>query len=319
MRRCPLATLVTDVRPVRMNHGCLDGAAAFETALRGARRRDARRLHQLRQMLRGLSDHRARPASPTPIRRRRSRACSTSCASATGRRPRANGRAPACSRASASRSATTASTRASCSTWRASPWRAPRTSRASGASSASTASAWSRATSTQLSRMQLTDAQLARLGQNPSAEPARQRRAAGRRVLHRLQRAQDAAHRAARARHHGRARRELSRHGRPEPLLRRRADAHRRRRHLGPLRARTRMDKLAAQQDRTGAGLVPELLRSVHRGHAADGRAHARRAAVRDDAVRAVPAHRSSTACGRCCASRCRCGSRSIATPARPA
>ena len=67
-------------------------------------------------------------------------------------------------------------------------------------------------------------------------QPAGARRAAGLRLLHRLQRAQDAAHRAARARHHGHARRHLSGDGRSEPLLRRGADAHRRRRDLRPLR-----------------------------------------------------------------------------------
>ena len=67
------------------------------------------------------------------------------------------------------------------------------------------------------------------------AEPPPATSAAGLRVLHRLQRAQDPAHRAARARHHGYARRHLSGDGRAEPLLRRGADAHRRRRDLGPL------------------------------------------------------------------------------------
>ncbi len=56
--------------------------------------------------------------------------------------------------------------------------------------------------------------------------------AAGLRVLHRLQRAQDPAHRAARPRHHGCHRRHLSGDGRAEPLLRRGAGPHRRRRDL---------------------------------------------------------------------------------------
>ena len=151
-----------------------------------------------------------RPASPTPIRQPRSRACSTSCAPATGRTSRANGRIPACSRASASRSATTASTRASCSTWRASPWRAPKNEPREQRKLGVDGFRLVARDVMQLSRMQLTDAQLARLGQDPSARMKQRRRAAGRRVLHRLQRAQDAAHRASRARHHGRARRELS-------------------------------------------------------------------------------------------------------------
>ena len=62
------------------------------------------------------------------------------------------------------------------------------------------------------------------------------RLAAGFRVLHRLQRAQDPAHRAACPRHHGRARRHLPGAGRAEPLLRHRADANGRRRDLRPVR-----------------------------------------------------------------------------------
>ena len=75
-------------------------------------------------------------------------------------------------------------------------------------------------------------------GSARSPTTARARRAAGFRVLHRLQRAQDPAHRAARARHHGCARHHLQGDGRADPLLRRRADAHRRRRDLRPLRAK---------------------------------------------------------------------------------
>ena len=60
---------------------------------------------------------------------------------------------------------------------------------------------------THLSQMQLDDALLARLGQG--AKQAGDRREARFRVLHRLQRAQDAAHRAVGARHHGCDRRHL--------------------------------------------------------------------------------------------------------------
>src|SRR5262249_14553049 len=90
---------------------------------------------------------RARPASPAPTRRRRSRACLISCAQATGQKVRARGQVPACSPVSASRSATTASPRASFSTGRAFRWREPVTSRASSARRASRASAWSPAMS----------------------------------------------------------------------------------------------------------------------------------------------------------------------------
>ena len=81
-----------------------------------------------------------------------------------------------------------------------------------------------------LSRLQLSEEALIRLGQRPSKEP-RARRAAGRGVLHRLQRAQDAAHRAALPRHHGHDRHRLSGDGRPDPLLRHQPASRRRHRH----------------------------------------------------------------------------------------
>ena len=64
---------------------------------------------------------------------------------------------------------------------------------------------------THISRMQLDDALLARLGQGARQASGAAGEPPGFRVLHRLQRAQDAAHRAACARHHGCARRHLSR------------------------------------------------------------------------------------------------------------
>ena len=107
-------------------------------------------------------------------------------------------------------------------------------------------------------------------------------RSAGFRVLHRLQRAEDAAYRAARARHHGCARRHLPGDGRAEPLLRRQADANRRRRDV-----RTHGRELdredVALEIRPGALLVPELLRPVHRDDDSGDRAPGRRAAVRDE------------------------------------
>ena len=85
-------------------------------------RGDARRLHPLRQMRRGLPDGRAGRDRPGATRMRRSsRACSTcSPAAPAPRRPSA-GRRSAPTAASASRPAITASTRALWSTWRGSP------------------------------------------------------------------------------------------------------------------------------------------------------------------------------------------------------
>ena len=97
-----------------------------------------------------------------------------------------------------------------------------------------------------ISQMQLDDELLTRLGQKPGGN-RRARDAARLRVLHRLQRAQDPAHCAPCARHHGYARRHLSGAGRPEPLLRRRADAHRRRRDIGAFR-REHHGQACAQQ-----------------------------------------------------------------------
>ena len=126
----------------------------------------------------------------------------------------------------------------------------------------------------------------ARAGQE--ARRGDRRRAAGFRVLYRLQRAQDPAHRAARARHHGCARHHLSGDGRAVPLLRRRAHALGRRRDVRP-HGHEHHRQAVALEVRPGPVLVPELLRAVHRDDLADGRAPARRAAVRDDAVHAVP------------------------------
>jgi hypothetical protein len=68
------------------------------------------------------------------------------------------------------------------------------------ASRASPHSASSARTSACLSRLQLSEESLIRLGQKPSKDAAA-RGPAGRGVLHRLQRAEDAAHRAALPRH----------------------------------------------------------------------------------------------------------------------
>ena len=54
-----------------------------------------------------------------------------------------------------------------------------------------------------------------------------------------------------------------------------------------------------AVEDQAGAGVVPELRHAVRRDRAADHRARHRREAVRHDAVHAVPACASSTSFGR--------------------
>ena len=115
------------------------------------------------------------------------------------------------------------------------------------------------------------------------------RRGAGLRVLYRLQCAEDAAYRAARPRHHGCARRLLPGDGRAEPLLRRHAAAHRRRRDVRAHGLEHDREAVALEF-RPGDLLVPELLRPVHGNDAADDRTAARLAAVRDDAVPALPA-----------------------------
>ena len=141
---------------------------------------------------------------------------------------------------------------------------------------------------TVLSRLQLDGEVLERLGQK-SASVAKPARGAGFRVLYRLQRAEDAAYRAACPRHHGCARHLLPGDGRAEPLLRRHAAAHRRHRDVRPHGLEHDREAVALEF-RPGDLLVPELLRPVHGNHAADAGAAARRAAVRDDAVHALPA-----------------------------
>ena len=150
-----------------------------------------------------------------------------------------------------------------------------------------------------LSRLQLSDEALIRLGQRPSKEPAASR-TAGRGVLHRLQRAQDAAHRAAVPRHHGRARHRLQGDGRADPLLRHRASCAPATPRRSSRFAANTINKLSQSKTGAGAGLVPELLRAVQRERAADLRARDRREAVRHDAVHALPACAISIGCGRC-------------------
>ena len=122
-----------------------------------------------------------------------------------------------------------------------------------------------------------------------AGQEAAGRRAPGLCVLYRLQRAQDAAYRAARARHHGCAGHDLRNNGRAQPLLRRRADAHRRRRDLRTVR-REHHRQTRAKQGQAGGVVVPVVPGAVRRHHAADAGEDARREAVRHDAVHDVPA-----------------------------
>ena len=145
---------------------------------------------------------------------------STSCAPARVPRPRANGRRPACSVGNASRRATTASIRASCWPWRASRSRKTRTScRSVGAEALRDFARLSRDV-TVLSRLQL-DRRGAGAPRPEIGVGLKAHRGPGLRLLHRLQRAQDAAHRATCARYHGCAWHHLPGDGRAEPLLRR--------------------------------------------------------------------------------------------------
>ena len=120
-----------------------------------------------------------------------------------------------------------------------------------------------------LSRLQLSEEALIRLGQRPSQGTPPRDRTAGRGVLHRLQRAQDAAHRAALPRHHGCDRHRLPGDGRADPLLRHRASCAPAT--PTPWRASPATPSTSCRSRRpAGAGLVPELLHAVQRDHAAD-------------------------------------------------
>ena len=116
---------------------------------------------------------------------------------------------------------------------------------------------------TVLSRLQLDTEVLERLGQK-SASVSAPVEAPGLRVLHRLQCAQDPAHRLACPRYHGCARRQLPGDGRTEPLLRHHATRPRRRRD-GWSHGLEHHGEAVALQVGPGDLLVPELLRPVHR------------------------------------------------------
>jgi hypothetical protein len=119
-------------------------------------------------------------------------------------------------------------------------------------------------------------------------------RAAGLRILHRLQCVEDAAHCAACARHHGCAWHLLPGDGGTEPLLRRDAASPGRRRDVRPDGHEQRRQALAFEIG-SGDFVVPELLRPVHGNNAAGNRAPARHAALRDDAVPGVFSRDGST------------------------
>src|SRR5207248_4976569 len=83
--------------------------------------------------------------------------------------------------------------------------------------------------------------------------------------------------------------------GGADALLRHRADANGRHRHLRPL-GRAHDGQARAPQVRTGGVLVSELSRAIHRDDVAHHREDPRGAPVRDDTVHAVPARKSRPA-----------------------
>ena len=101
-------------------------------------------------------------------------------------------------------------------------------------------------------------------GTLPARRRRPRRRAARRGLLHRLQPAQDAAHRPAVLRHHGRDGAALPRHGRAVALLRRAAIPRRRPGDLRPHRLPHR--GAARQRRRPRADLVPDLPGAARRG-----------------------------------------------------
>ena len=118
-----------------------------------------------------------------------------------------------------------------------------------------------------LARMQLDENELARLGQQVNERLAERLdreggRAPGLCFLYRLQRAQDPAHGADGAGYHGRARRDLSCHGRPDALLRRHSIARGRHRGLGA--RRRELARQAGRRESRRHLLVCELPRPVH-------------------------------------------------------
>ena len=75
--------------------------------------------------------------------------------------------------------------------------------------------------------------------------------------------------------------------GGPDPLLRHQPASRRRHRHAGPFRQQHHPEAHPVE-DQAGAGVVPELRHAVRRDRAADHRACHRQDAVRHDAVHAI-------------------------------
>ena len=190
----------------------------------------------------------------------------TSCARARDQRRRPNGRPRACAAASASRRATTASTRAfmlamARVAMAKSQHKLPERRR----QGLTRFRAHPSRDVTILSRLQLDGEVLERLGQK-TASAAIPAEAPDFGVLYRLQCAQDAAYRAAGARYHGCARRHLSGNGWANPLLRHPSVKYRRRRNVRPYGLELDRKDVALEV-RPGDLVVPELLRPVHGSH----------------------------------------------------
>ena len=203
----------------------------------------------------GIADRKRR-------RRRRRRAATSSRAARARGRGRALGAGVLGQRQLHPRVPRGASTRASCSRSRASRCRSARAPRSSTRKAAPRSRKMGRGVRV-LSRMQLPPEVLKRF-----RSESREGRAARSRLLYRLQRAQDAAHRAALPRHPRCARRVVPGDGRPRRLLRRAPVSHRRSRCLGP--HRLPHDRSLRRDRRVqGAGVVPDVHDPARRERAA--------------------------------------------------
>ena len=279
-----------------MTEACV--AISFESALASPRRRHGGCLHPLRQMRRGLPGHGSRRADATnsgKIRSPSSAASSTFCAAAKATTRRANGRAAACSPANASRPATTASIRAFLLHMaRVAMVRAKDdapTQRRKGVEGFRHVAHDVK----HISRIQLDDVLLERLGQGAKQAARRPR---PRPISSSIPAAMCSRRRISRCLAldiMDATRRPLRGDGRPDPLLRRAADARGRHGDLRP-RRRSHARQDGGEQKRPGGVVVPGLPRQFHRTDAADRREDARRQAVRDDAVHDVPAQQSRPA-----------------------
>ena len=280
-------------KPVDLRYSSLMQAIGFEQALTSARRRHARRLHQMRQMLRGLPDRRAggprrcrsqsrgqRRARHPAVRQGRGgiremgQGLHGERRVHQGLRLRRQSALPVDDGAARDDAERQGAGRAA----QAGRHRVPQDRRGHERAVAAAA------------LRGVVDPPWPEALQGSAAH-----RIARRGVLHRLQRAEDAAHRAVVSRHHGHDRHRLSGDGRTDPLLRHEPASRRRHRHARTFRQQHHPEADAVE-DQAGAGVVPELRHAVRRNRAADHRARHRREAVRYDAVHAVPARQARQA-----------------------